>query len=61
MAPQKTGAKAKEENSPRSILAKNLSLRGGEMPAETGSLIGAKIMAAVIGDAQRTPRAAARR
>ena len=37
MAPTKTGAKDGEENSPRSRVVKNLSLRGGGPPAEAAA------------------------
>ena len=37
----KTGDNDEEENSPRSVVVKNPSLRG-EPPAEHGGLIGAK-------------------
>ena len=43
MAPTNKGAKAGEENSRRSSAAKKLFLEGGGSPAESGSLIGAKL------------------
>ena len=43
MTPTKTGANDGEENSPRSRSTKNLSLREGKPPADSGGLIGAKL------------------
>ena len=61
MAPTNTGAKDREENSPRSSSAKEPLDERGRRPARPGGLIGAKIMAAAMGAARRTPRSVARR
>ena len=49
MAPTKKCVKDGEENAPRNSVVKNLPLREGGPPAEVGSLIDDKIMAAAMG------------
>ena len=42
MAPPFTGDRTGAANSPRSIAAKNIAIRGGGTPSETGGLVGAE-------------------